>query len=542
MFFETTMLATRFNLDPTVGNTRRPSFKIGTQLKMQKPAIRDFLPRPISTKRDDRFMRPAFTKSSPVPRGLKSIAEIERLKVKQEGIKVRLGDASLGKIKVKKRDRLGNVILDATGQPVFEEVVLNFGLLAQMLEGSFRENMERLEELATAIRTGTTKSQADRDAFTVAFAQIIGKQENVARLTATQLDFITRSLQLLGIARDPVAAGLQDLVRGRFVTNDTWERRDGRNKGPIILFLIANVRDNPRLSPNRPIFGKPNRFSGEVQPIQLISIFTLMSGSSRKDPAVIDLIDKTIHNTLREAIARASLAPVGTAPFTTAVSLPVDPLGAHRVSGVSIEEEDEKGVFRVVGALDPRDLAALPRLEGESTIARLARESAQRELDAQRGLVPFTPQVIPTLPIQQQRQPLQFEQAAAMSPEGMREALRLVFESKTPEVPPRPGPVQRPRRPTGPAKRKAQEAQEESDRKIAEAREERITKRALNQGISFDVASRRDIGLSDFDQDDTNFGMIIPRGAKRPPKNIQQLKPTQTVTQPDTVDPAFKIR
>lgn len=372
-------MTAKFNLDPTVGNTRRPSFKTGTQFKPSRPAIRDFLPKPAPTKRDTRFDRPAFIKSSPTPRGLKSIADIERLKTKQEGIKVRLGDASLGKIKIKKRDKLGKVITDAAGQPVFEEVTLNFGLLAQILEGSFAQNMEKLKELATAIRTGATTSQADRDAFTIAIARIMSTQENVARLSATQLDFITRSLQLLGISKDPMQAGIRDLVDGRFVTEFTWTAGDGRNIGPIILFLIANVRENPLLTPGKPIIGRNGRA------VKIAGLFPVMAGSSRQDPLVIDLIGKQLYNTLQQAREGSPVRPAGFAPFGTEVGLP---LVAQRPA-IQGEFEDSQGAFRIVGALDPAAFV-LPRAEGEeSMLERLARQSTERELEAQSQLVEF---------------------------------------------------------------------------------------------------------------------------------------------------------
>lgn len=355
---------------------KRPSFKTGTQFVPTRSAIRVSLPPPISGRRDDRFTRPSFKRSDPKPRGLKSIEQIERLKTKQEGIKIRLGESTLGDIKIKKKDRLGNIILDAAGLPVFETVKLNFGLLAQMFEGSFKQNMDKLQELATAIETGATSSTADINALTVSISRLLRNQETIASMTETQLKFITRSLQLLGISRDPEQAGIQDLVDKRFVTNAGWERAGGRNKGPIIMFLLANVSDKPRLSPNRPIFGR----SGD--PIQLISIFAGMADTHRPSPLVMDLIDKTMHNSLRAARISASAAP--DIPISV---FPLDPRPSP-LSGVSLEEEDEFGALSFLPSV-PDPIVS----RDESVIARLSRETLRAEAverAAREGaLVPF---------------------------------------------------------------------------------------------------------------------------------------------------------
>ena len=356
---------------------KRPSFKAGSQFVPTKTAIRDFLPPPISGKRDDRFKRPSFKRDSPLPRGVKSIAQIERLKTRQQGIKVRLGDATLGKIKVKKRDRLGAVILDAAGQPVFEEVELNFGLLAEMLQGTFKTNMEKLDELAVAIQTGAAASSADVTALGVGLARVLSEQANIARMTQAQLDMVTRSLQLLGISRDPVQAGIQDLIDGRFVTATGWEAAGGRNKGPIIMFLIANVRDIPRLSPNRPVFGRSGAH------LQLISIFQQMSTGK-----VLDLIDKRMYNTVQQARSGAQPAPVFPrfdvpSASSRAVALRGDP-------GISLEEEDEAGILRTISSI-PASL--FTRQEGETDIDRLSRSTRAEEAASAAAtasqLVPF---------------------------------------------------------------------------------------------------------------------------------------------------------
>lgn len=347
----------QFDLDQKVGNQVRPSFKQG---EVFKPIVSPIKPSfPVSIRNKDlrgRLRRPNFRLTAPQPKHFKSIDQIEALKVKQEGIKIRLSDKQLGTVKVPKRDGDGNIIKDSSGNVIMEEKNVDFGTLTQILTGALDTRFEALTALVTDVRekAGRHDAVAVRERATLAAGMmgILGKVESIERLTSQQLQFITQSLALLGIARDPVAAGLQGLVDDRFITRSVWDADDGSIRGAIVMFLLANI-EFP-MTASRPILG----LSGN--PIAIQSLFVNMSGQATR--RVLDLVGKRIHPGLADAKSFVGLRP-----------------GAPEVV---LEEEEEEGRFNILTPIQPV-------VRGDDLMAQLARQLQQQQRAEEGALVPF---------------------------------------------------------------------------------------------------------------------------------------------------------
>ncbi len=267
----------------------RPAFRSGVKFKPLIQPIKPSLPqRRRVLDKDGRLRRPSFKLAGPKPRALGTIASIEAMRVKQEGIKVRLGEKLLGKVRVKRRDNQGNIILDEEGNPIFEEVPFNFGLLQEIFRGTLQENIDKSTALANLLRSGASKDPlGDRTELSVRLTAALDR-DNILDLSTADLDAIGRDVQELKISNDPVIElGEIPLVDDRFVTNDQFQRD---NIGPILLFLLANSIDNPNLTFSRPLL------SDIGVPLALRQIDNRMARGG-----VMDLIGRRLYPSLDDA-------------------------------------------------------------------------------------------------------------------------------------------------------------------------------------------------------------------------------------------------
>lgn len=365
--------------DPRFKFSERPRFRLGEKFVPILQPIKPSLPVKVR-KRDPegRIRRPAFMKEGPKARALETIEEIQKLRTRQLGIKVRLGDEKLGKIKVKKRDADGNVILDDQGNPVFEERDISLSSLAEIMQESATDNIARLDVITTSIAAGASVSKRERDEITVRLIAIASDVEDLSRFTSTQFAILGRAISAAGIPSNPVAAGITNLVDGRFITRAGWEADGGANKATILLFLMANVREKPGLSIERPVFG----ISGNTNTIS--TILSTMSGTRRGIPTpVLDVVDKIIYRTLPEARANVGVpsVPGFVAPGRPAigdvkeeldVKIPDLPGGPSAADVVGALEEEAL-------ELPPSPVQLLPvALQSPEEIRELARLAALR--------------------------------------------------------------------------------------------------------------------------------------------------------------------
>ncbi len=320
---------------------RTPAFILGEQFPALLQPVAPKPPRPPQPNIPTRIMQPSFKLTAPAPSRVSSIDEIEALRVKQEGIKVRLGESTLGEIEVPKRDARGVVVRDADGNVVMVKRKVNLATLAKVLQSSLQENIQRVETLGTSLRAGAV---ADKDELMLALAQIMRSQANVEQLTASQLGGVARGAAAARIPRDPAAAGIRGLVQGRFATKTAWERADGGTNAAIIrLYLLAHVQSHRGLTPVSPVFGLAGR------PVK----FDTLDTSLRNRDAVLDMVTQTLWPSLEAARVEATRAGVrGDAPLFNALTGVTEGLtGESSIAPVSgALGDDEKHDARVAAA------------------------------------------------------------------------------------------------------------------------------------------------------------------------------------------------
>ena len=272
----------------------RPRFHLGERFVPESYSVPNFPTKKRLLDIEGRLRRPSFHLSAPTPRKKKSIAAIQAMRTKQQGIKVRFGDSKTGKIKVKKRDKEGNVILDDEGNPIYEEKDFNFGLLASILEGTSADNISKLSELTTKIDAGEVSAVAGRGDLELILNRILGNVDTVRDMTEEGFRAVERAVDLLPISRDPASLGLR-LKDDRFVTNEIWSGGGGSNRGLIIAFLIKNSDKYSRLSRDRFVFGIG------TNPIEINSFVT---GMKDNPDWVIDLKEQKIFRSLELGIQK----------------------------------------------------------------------------------------------------------------------------------------------------------------------------------------------------------------------------------------------
>ncbi len=248
----------KFDLDQRVGDPfiKRPAFVTGTRFQqILSPTKPDFPVRKRALDREGRLRRKAFKLTGPVARPAKTIEEIEALKTKQQGIKIRLGPGQFGKVRVAKRDASGNVVKDEEGNIIFELKEFNISMATLPLQ-------DRLEILQDALLTGIGTKMNE---VAVTLASILSSNEDVKNLTdqnAQMLALVLKSAQeasgepLVTNPRDVEA--FRDLPDGRFVTKEIWNS-DESLQAAVILFLMGASATDPRLTPLNPIFGTAER-------------------------------------------------------------------------------------------------------------------------------------------------------------------------------------------------------------------------------------------------------------------------------------------
>jgi hypothetical protein len=359
----------------------RPRFLIGERKKPILQAVKPSLPEPQPT-RPVRMMRRSLKKAAPRARAAKTIEEIQKERTRRFGVKVRIGDVP-GKVRVKKRDARGNVILDAQGQPIFEEKPVDLNVLANILSSGTDENISKLDQISSAIAAGQAISQQDAQNMIIRLMQVLSDMEALKNLTATQFAVIGQALSAAGIPDNPVQAGITNIIDGRFITVSGWKADGGNNRTNILLFLMGRASDVPGLSSEKPVFGI-RIIHGELQPVQVARLIVLMSGEDRGIPfPVLDLEARRIFRSLPEA--------------RVAAGFPVDLSVVPGPRGLATPDEKDEKDEKIEGFVAPTTEIPLGRRapEEEDILTRLARqaeEAARQEQLAQRGtLVPFQP-------------------------------------------------------------------------------------------------------------------------------------------------------
>ncbi len=360
-------------------NIKRSSFRLGEEFKTELQPIKPALPK---GKREQdirgRIRRPGFKVEAPQPKPFRTIKDIQDLRTKQQGIKIRFGDEKLGKLRIKKRDKDGKIILDNSGNPIFENKEFNVNVLADILQGSSTDNITRLNQINTLITSGARRSTQDINNISAIAMNILSNTQELGTLGVAQITSLQRALMQLGISRDPIEAGIPSLINGRFINTITWERDNGINKGLIYMFLIANARQNPNLSASRPIFG----FSDNA--ITLATINSVMRGTARIPLPVMDLVGKRLYRNLADAQNNV--------------------FGATEEVKIQVEEELKRGFPPIIAPPTgfapiqiPRQFTGLPEgEEGETPFERIVRQRIeQRRVEvAPRALVPTSRRLV----------------------------------------------------------------------------------------------------------------------------------------------------
>lgn len=380
------VLRANFDLDQRVGNMKRPAFVQGSKFQaVSSPVVPTM---PTSIRNQDirgRLRRRNFMLSAPRAKSFKSIQQIEAAKTKAEGIKIRLGDSTLGKIKVPKRDQEGKIIKDSSGNVIFEEKPVNFGMVSKLLGESLEEKFETLGTLVNEVKAdvarGGTEASRERNTLATMIAQVLRKQEDVERMTRENLEFIARSLALIGIAKDPVAAGMRGLKNDRFIDADVWNASDGAIRGPALMFLLANLQ-HP-LTASRPLKGVGRA------PIQINSIFPLIDPQGQ----VLDLIGKQMYRNMREALQATRDDRLRRATHEP-------PRFPQQQPQVQLEAEDPEGRFQLLQPQVARDFST-----GDDLLGRIHQQQQAQRLQPG-ALVPFGQdvQATPQMSLQQLQQ------------------------------------------------------------------------------------------------------------------------------------------
>lgn len=275
--------------------SRRPRFLLGERLKPMLEPVRPELPRP-PIQQPTRIIRPSLRKIGPRPVPLRTIKDIEEERTRQFGVRVRLGEKGPGKIKVKKRDTEGNVILDEEGQPIFEERDIDLEVLADILSSGTKENIDKLAQLGAQISAGVATSREDRENIMLRLLRVVEDLDTLRSLTSTQFGVIGQAIAAAKIPSSPAQSGITNIIDGRFITRAGWDADGGANRGNILLFLMGNSRNVPGLSIDHPILG----FSG--RPVTLSTLLNVMGrGTSAARFPVLDLVDQRLYPNLATA-------------------------------------------------------------------------------------------------------------------------------------------------------------------------------------------------------------------------------------------------
>ncbi len=247
----------RFDLDQRVGDPfiKRPAFVVGTRFKtILNPVMPDFPIQKRALDVEGRLRRRSFKLTGPAPRPSTSIQEIEDLKTRQQGIKVRLGPGQFGKVRVAKRDRDGNVIKDEEGNIVYELKEFDLSMATLPLQ-------DRLELLQDALLTGIGERMND---VSILLASILGSDADVKKLTGRNLKMLSQVVDDASVASGEASAEIlnpaddfPDIIEGRFITKKMWKDNNNNLTTRVRTWLLRRGAWNisPQLSQENPLFG-----------------------------------------------------------------------------------------------------------------------------------------------------------------------------------------------------------------------------------------------------------------------------------------------
>ena len=249
----------KFDLDQRVGDPfiKRPAFTAGTKFRqLLSPTRPDFPVQKRALDKEGRLRRKSFRLTGPTARPAKTIEEIEALKTKQQGIKIRLGPGQFGKVRVAKRDADGKVIKDEEGQIIYELKEFNLTMATLPLQ-------DRLELLQDALLTGITLPMNN---IGILLASILGSSDDVKNLTSANLRLLQRVLTGAREAGgEPIVPNpwdsetFADLPQQRFVTKSMWNTNDANLQQRVLSFLLSGTAFSPSLTGDEPVFGTSGR-------------------------------------------------------------------------------------------------------------------------------------------------------------------------------------------------------------------------------------------------------------------------------------------
>jgi hypothetical protein len=288
----------KFDLDQRVGDPfiKRPSFRIGTKFKtILSPVAPDFPVQKRALDREGRMRRKAFKLTGPTPRSAKTIEEIEALKTRQQGIKIRLGPGQFGKVRVAKRDAQGNIVKDDQGQIIYELKEFNLSMATLPLQ-------DRLELLQDALLAGI---KTPLNNIGIILASIFGSTDDVKNLTSANLRLLK---QVLVGAREATGEPeiinpwdtdiFPDLPSERFVTAEAWRQNENNLQTRVQTFLLDGTAFNSNLDEIRPVFGIRRT------PIEFTAINSQIN-ITRDGDRVLDLGSRRLFKNQEQADAEA---------------------------------------------------------------------------------------------------------------------------------------------------------------------------------------------------------------------------------------------
>lgn len=333
---------------------RRPNFRQGTPFKpVLNPVKLDFPVQRRSVDKEGRLRRKNFLRAAPQARIVKSLEEVEALKTKQEGIKIRFGQ-QLGTIRVMKRDKDGNPVKDEQGNPIFEEKEFNLAVATLPI----LDRIDLLKEAAAgnvAGAVGTT--QAKLDELGVLLASILQKTGDVEELSTPTLRLISTMLDESGnFTIIPDATVFPELEGFKFVTGAQWRANQNDLQLRVRSHLMANLAAaDPGLNFKTPVFGVTG------QKLTLIGLNQQFGRAAEGQTATLDLATRRLHRTIGDARAPGAL-PVFAPP-------------AAAVPGAAAEQKQQSpplAPVTAVGVVPPLSLApaaAIPTAQLQPTIA-----------------------------------------------------------------------------------------------------------------------------------------------------------------------------
>ena len=151
--------------------------------------------------------------------------------------------------------------------------------------------------LKNLIDSGAVESKSNQDDLTAILISILTNTGDLKDMSTTQLGIITRALDLLPVSNDPRSIGIP-LISDRFITGKTMFGGEGLNIGLVLMFLIANSKNNPSLSPSNPIFGIRGN------PISIRSFLT-----NTRQNYIIDLMELRIYRNINAASEATGIVP-----------------------------------------------------------------------------------------------------------------------------------------------------------------------------------------------------------------------------------------